>query len=70
MSTPQGPPYFKCQHYNWWKNQKEKTKKDRGIALKVIEEVSSDIDEEEMAMRTRKFKKFFKKAKETPKGRT
>ena len=43
--------------------QKEETKKDRGIALKVIEEDSSDLDEEEMDVITRKFKKFFKKAK-------
>ena len=39
-------------------------KKDRGIALKVIEEDSLDLDEEEIDMITRKFKKFFKKAKE------
>ena len=29
-----------------------------------MEEDSSDLDDEEMAMITRKFKKFFKKAKE------
>jgi len=44
--------------------QKEEIKKDRGIALKVMEEDSSDLDVEEVAMITRKFKKFFKKAKE------
>ena len=37
--------------------QKEETKKDQGIALKVIEEDYSDLDEEEMAVITRKFKK-------------
>ena len=47
--------------------QKEETKKDRGIALKVMEEDSFDLDEEEMAMITQKFKKFFKKAKENTK---
>ena len=49
--------------------QKEEIKKDRGIALKVLEEDSSDLDEEEMAMITQKFKKFFKKAKEKSKNR-
>jgi len=44
--------------------QQEETKKDRGIALKVMEEDSSDFDVEDMAMITRKFKKFFKKTKE------
>jgi len=47
--------------------QKEEIKKDRGITLKVMEEDSSDLDVEEMAMITRKFKKFFKKAKENSK---
>ena len=47
--------------------QKEEIKKDRGIALKVMEEDSSDLDIEEMAIITRKFKKFFKKAKENSK---
>ena len=32
-----------------------------------MEKDSSDLDEEEMAMITRKFKKFFKKAKEISK---
>jgi len=45
--------------------QQEETKKDRGIALKIIEEHSSEFDEEDMAMITRKFKKFFKKTKES-----
>ena len=44
--------------------QQEETKKDRGIALKVMEEDSSDFDDEGMAMITCKFKKFFKKTKE------
>jgi len=39
--------------------QKEETMKDQGIALKVMEEDSSDLDEEEMAIITRKFKNFF-----------
>ena len=44
--------------------QQEETKKDRGIALKIMEEDSSELDEEDMAMITRKFKKFFKKTRE------
>jgi len=44
--------------------QQEETKKDRGIALKVMEKDSSDFGDEDMAMITRKFKKFFKKTKE------
>jgi len=47
--------------------QKEEIKKDRGISLKVMEEDSSYLDVEEMAMITRKFNKFFKKAKENSK---
>jgi len=49
------------QTYELRKNfqQKEEIKKDRGIALKVMEEDSSDLDVEEMAMITRKFKTFF-----------
>jgi len=44
--------------------QEEETKKDCGIALKVMEEDSLDFNDEDMAMITRKFKKFFKKTKE------
>ena len=44
--------------------QQEETKRDRGITLKVMEEDSSDLDDEDTAMITRNFKKFFKKAKE------
>jgi len=44
--------------------QQEESKRDRGIALKALEEDSSDLDEEDMAMISRKFKKFFKKTKE------
>jgi len=44
--------------------QQEETKKDYGIALKVMEEDSSNLGDEDMAMITRKFKKFFKKTKE------
>ena len=47
--------------------QKEEIKKDRGIALKVMDEDSSELNDEEMAMITHKFKKFFKKAKENSK---
>jgi len=44
--------------------QQEENKKDCGIALKIMEEDSLELDEEDMAMITRKFKKFFKKTKE------
>jgi len=47
--------------------QKEETKKGQDLALKALEEDGSDLNEEEMAMITRKFKKFFKKAKENSK---
>jgi len=47
--------------------QKEEIKKEWGIALKVMDEDSSNLVDEEMAMITRKFKKFFKKAKENSK---
>jgi hypothetical protein len=47
--------------------QKEEIKRDRGLALKALEEEDSDLDEEVMAMFTRKFKKLFKKAKENAK---
>jgi len=40
--------------------QQEETKKDRGLALKIVEEDSFELDEEDMAVITRKFKKFFK----------
>ena len=43
--------------------QQEETKKDRGLAHKIMEEDSSELDEEDMAMITRKFRKFFKKTK-------
>jgi len=46
---------------------KEETKSDRGLALKALEEDGLDLVEEEMAMITWKFKKFFKKAKENTK---
>jgi len=39
--------------------QQEETKRDREIALKVMEDDSLDLDDEDMAMITRKFKKFF-----------
>jgi len=43
--------------------QQEENKKDHGLALKIMEEDSSELDEEDMAMITQKFKKFFKKTK-------
>ena len=57
------------QTYELRKNsqQKEEAKKDRGLALKALEDDDSDLEEEEMAMMTQKFKKFFKKVKENNK---
>jgi len=53
------------QTYELRKNsqQKDETKRDRGLALKALED-DSDSDEEDIAMITQKFKKFFKKVKE------
>jgi len=53
------------QTYELMRNsqQQEETKKDRGIALKAMEEDSSDLDDEDMDMLARKFKRFFKKTK-------
>jgi len=48
---------------------KEETKRYLGLSLKALEEDGSNLDEEEMAMITRKFNKFFKKAKENTKKR-
>jgi len=48
-------------------SQLKDTERDRGLALKALEEDGSDLDEEKMAMIIRKFKKFFKKAKENSK---
>ena len=42
---------------------RDRTKKDRGLALKIMVEDSSDLDEDDMVMFARKFKKFFKKTK-------
>jgi len=50
--------------------QKDETKRDRGLALKALEEDESDLDEEEIALVTRKFKRIFKKAKENNKRKT
>jgi len=47
--------------------QKEEIKEDQEVALKVMEEDSSDLDVKEMTMITRKFKNFLKKAKENSK---
>ena len=54
------------QTYELRKNSqaKEETRKDLGLALKVVESDDSDLDEEVMAIITRTFKKFVKKAKE------
>jgi len=41
---------------------KEEEKRDRGLALKALESEDSDLDFEEIAMVTQKFKKFFNKA--------
>jgi len=46
-------------------SQQQEETKDRGIALKIMQEDSLELDEEDMAMITRKFKKFFKKTKES-----
>jgi len=46
---------------------KEETKRDRGLALKALEEDDSNLDEEVMAMFSWNFKKFFKMAKENSK---
>jgi len=40
---------------------KEEIRKDKGLTLKAIESNDSDLDEEEMAMISRKHKKFFKR---------
>jgi len=48
---------------------KEETKRDRGLALKALEDDGSDFNDEEMAMITQSFKKFFKKAKENSKNK-
>jgi len=49
---------------------KEETKRDRGLALKALEDDYSDLDDEEMAMITEKLKKFFKKARENSKKKS
>ena len=43
---------------------KEETRKDQGLALKVVESDDSDLNDEVMAVITRTFKKFVKKATE------
>jgi len=42
---------------------KEETKRDQGLALKALEEDDSDLDEEDMAMFTQKFKKVKENSK-------
>ena len=51
-------------------NKQDDTKKDRGIALKVMEEDSSNFDDKDMALITCTFKKFFKKTKEYARRKT
>ena len=46
---------------------KEEIKRDRGLALKALENDGSDFDDEKMVMITQRFKKLFKKAKENSK---
>ena len=46
---------------------KEEIKRDQGLALKALEDDGLYLDDEEMAIITRKFKKFFKKASENTK---
>ena len=57
------------QTYELRKNsqQKEEQKKDRGLALKAHKDIDSDLEDEDMALMSRKFKKFFKKVKENNK---
>ena len=54
------------QTYELRKNSqvKEETRKDQGLALKVVESDDSDLDDEVKAIITWTFKKFVKKAKE------
>ena len=51
------------QTYELRKNSqmKEEVKKDRGLALKAMGSDDSNINEEDVAFVTRKFKKIFKK---------
>jgi len=44
--------------------EKEEIKRDQGLALKALEDDDSDLNDKEMAITTRKLKKFFKKARE------
>jgi len=46
---------------------KEEIKRVQGLALKALEDDGSDLNDEEMAIITRKLKKFFKKARENSK---
>jgi len=58
------------QTYELRRSSQKKEERNRGLALKALEEDSSHVNEEEMAMITRKFKKFFKKTKENSKKKT
>jgi len=49
--------------------QKDETKRDRGLALKALED-DSDSDEEEIAMITQKFKSSSRKSKKIANGWT
>ena len=46
---------------------REEIKRDQRLALKALEDDGSDLDDEEMAIITRKLKKFFKKERENSK---
>jgi len=48
----------------------EETKRDRGLALMALEDDGLDLDNEEMAMITQKFKKFFKTTRENSKKKS
>ena len=50
--------------------QKEEIKKDGGIALKVMEEDSSNLNVEEMAMITRNSRSFSRRPRRTQRGKT
>jgi len=58
------------QTYELRRSSQKKEERDRGLALKALEKDSSYLDEEEMAMITHKFKKFFKKTKENSKKKS
>ena len=48
---------------------KEEIKRDEGLALKALKDDGSNLNDAEMAIITRKLKKFFKKSGENPKNK-